>query len=268
MPITLTVDRPDELPEPIRAAAKEADGKFVVEKLPDGWGLDLVAASRGKLTKAEQDLRRAQERLKAFAKDEQGTLYEPDEFRELVTDYGRLKEAQGKAPNIDDLRRQIVAEAENKWSKKYGEAEKAREQLDRELDRTTLEATIGQLVAELGPKEGKAEVVKLLLREKLGIEKKEGKRVVRVRNGDDWMPGGDQDGYMSPKDWALNSLRVQQADMFRGDGESGAGVSQSKGGSRSRFTFPRSKLNGGVAEFNALRAKAKAAGAEVELIDD
>lgn len=269
MPIIIQADTAAELPEGLRPAAKEMNGKFVVEAMPEGWGLDNVAQTRSKLTRAEQDLRRSGERLKAFAKDDKGTLFEPDEFTALLTEHRTLKEAQGRQPNVDEMRKQIVADAEQRLGKKLTEAEKRAVDLERELDNTTLDSAINQLVAEMRPKEGKAEIVRLLLREKLGIDKADGKRNVRVRSADgkDWQSGASQDGFLSPKDYALNVLRTQQADMFQGDGASGAGANGSgNGGRKSKYTFPAADLNGNYSAYEALKKRAAAEGATVEFV--
>lgn len=269
MPITLTADKLDELPEPIRPNAKEANGKFHVDALPDGWGVDHAAQSRAKITKLEQDVKRAAERMKVFAKDEKGTIYEPDEFTALQAEYRALKEAQGKQPNIDELRKQVVADAESRYSKKLTEAEKRAQDLDRELDNAILGSTLDNLLAQSRPREGKAEIVRLLLREHLGLDKADGKRQVRVKDSakpGEWMLGNDPDGYMPAKDYALNNLRVKHADLFEGDGASGAGAtSTGTVPRRAKYTFPASRLNGNASEFLAMKARAAAEGMTVTI---
>ncbi|MFY9345570.1 MAG: hypothetical protein WAT39_23975 [Planctomycetota bacterium] len=272
--ITATADKVDEIPEALRSTAKEENGKFTVQTLPDGWGLDNVAASaqlRSKLTKAEQDAKRAAERMKVFAKDDKGTIYEPDEFTALLNEHKALKEAQGKAPNIEELRKQIAADYDGRYSKKLTEAEKRAQDLDRELDNTTLDAVINQLVAEMRPKDGKAEIARLLLQQKLGIDRADGKRVVRVRtpDGKDWQASASAvDGFLPPKDFALNVLRTQHADMFQGDGASGAGASSASGnGRRNKYTFARSRMKEHMDEYYAMEKQAKADGGQTVVID-
>jgi len=271
MPITITADKSDELPEGLRPTAKENGGKFVVDAIPEGWGIDNVAATRGKLTRYEQDLKRRDERLKAFAKDDKGTLYEPDEFQSLVAEHRTLKESQGKAPNVDELRKQIAADAEARYGKKLTEAEKRAIELERELDNTTLNAEINALVAEMRPKDGKADVARLLLQQALGIDKADGKRAARVRSADgkDWQPGAGPDGYLTPKDYAMNVLRIKHADMFQGDGQSGAGAGPSGGGAGGRrvLRLSRADLKGQAGKVMAQHDKALADGLSVEWTD-
>lgn len=274
MPISIIADQAAEIPEALRPLAKEVDGKFTLTP-PDGWGIDNVAAVRGKQTKLEQDLKRRDDRLKGFSKDDAGNIYEPDEFKAIVDEYRALKDAQGKAPNAEDLRKQVVGEVEGRYKRQLTEAEKRAADLDkraadldRELDNTTLDSVINSLVAEMRPKEGKGDVVRLLLRDKLGIDKSNGRQVrVRTPDGKDWMPGAGPEGFALPKDYALNVLRAAQADMFQGDGASGAGASSTNGARRSRFTFKRDDLNGKVAEFTAMQARAAAEGQKVEIVD-
>lgn len=267
MPITVTADAVTEIPEPLRASAKEVDGKFVLSALPEGFGLDNVAAARGKQTKLEQDLKRAGDRLKSFAKDDKGTIYEAEEFQQLVTDYQRLKAAEGKAPNADELRKSIVAETENRYSGKLTAAEKMAADALAELDHTTLAAVMNEAVAASRPKEGKDEIVRLLLRERLAIEKVDGKRHVRVKAPDGaFLTGNGPDGYTTPKDFALNVLRTQHPDLFAGDGASGAGAGNSGGARKAKYTFAKADLDGKGGEFLALRKRAAAEGLTVELV--
>lgn len=274
MPISITADKPEEFPEPLRQVAKEDGGKFVLPTIPDGWGLDNVAQSRAKLTKLEQDSKRAAERMKAFAKNEKGDIYEAEEFASLLAEHKALKEAQGKQPNIEELRKQINQEAEGRYTKKLTEAERRAAELDRELDGTVLSATINDLVAQMRPKADKADLVRLLLREQLGLDKEDGKRQVRVKDatpgGNGWMLGGNtQDGYMAPKDFALGNLRTKYADLFEGDGASGAGAqSTNSSGRRSKYTFPASKLQTSANEYYAMQKRANAEGLSVEILQN
>lgn len=250
--ITATADTAAEIPEALRSSAKEQDGKFVLSAVPEGWGLDNVAASRGKLTKLETDAKRAGERLKGYAIDDKGTIPEPEQFKEMLAERARLLEAQGKLPNADELRRQAVADAERTYTSKLTaaekraiDAEKQRDELDRLLDNTTLDAAISQLVAEMRPKEGKAEIARLMLREKLRIDKANGKRVPRVLapEGEGYMTGSDADGYMPVRDYALNGIRTKHADLFQGDDAQGAGARSTTGAGGQRiFKLSRSEM--------------------------
>lgn len=275
MPIVITADAVTEIPEPLRTTAKEEGGKFVLQA-PEGWGVENVAAIRGKQTKLEQDLARRDARLKAFAKDEAGTLYEPEEIRESLAELARLREAQGKTPAIEELRKQAVAEAQGAYSRKLTEAEKKAvemekraQDLDRELDTSMLESAISSAIAEMRPKEGKAEIARLLLKERARIDKEEGKRAVRVYDPstNSFMTGSGADGFLGLREFGLSMLRTQHPDMFQGDGQSGAGAGAGPGGRRGGYTFKRSDLNGKASEFLALQARAKAEGKEVTLID-
>lgn len=274
MPITITADAVTEIPEPLRTTAKEENGKFVLQA-PEGWGVENVAAVRGKQTKLEQDLARRDARLKAFAKDEAGTLYEADEFKELLAEHARLKDAQGKAPQLEDLRKQAVAEAQGLYTRKLTEAEKRAveaekraAELDRELDNSTLDSAINSAIAEMRPKEGKAEVIRYMLQARARIDKEDGKRAVRVNDPatNSYMTGSGPDGFLGIREFGLNMLRTQHPDMFQGDGASGAGAGAGPG-RRTGYTFKKSDLNGNVSEFHALQARAKAEGKEVVLVD-
>jgi hypothetical protein len=269
MPISIIADKVEEIPEALRTTAKEDNGKFVLQQMPDGWGIDNVAVGRQKLTKLEQDLKRRDDRLKGYAIDDKGTIPEPDQFKEMLAELARLKEAQGKAPDIEKLRKQIVDDAEQRWGKKLSEAEKAQAAALAELDDTVREASISGLLAELRPKSGKADLVKLLLREKVRLDKAEGKRVARPVGADgNFLPGPGPDGYMPLKDWGMNSLRTQYADLFEGDGASGAGATGTGGRVGANvLTFKRSDLNGKAGQFLELQRRAAKEGKTVEIID-
>lgn len=275
MPITITADAVTEIPEPLRTTAKEENGKFVLQA-PEGWGVENVAAVRGKQTKLEQDLARRDARLKAYAKDEAGTLYEPDEIKESLAELARLREAQGKAPQLEDLRKQAVAEAQGLYTRKLTEAEKRAAdfekraaELDRELDNSTLENAISSAIAEMRPKEGKAEIARLLLKERARIDKEEGRRAVRVNDpaGNGFMTGSGPDGFLGIREFGLNMLRTQHPDLFQGDGASGAGAGAGPGRRTSGYTFKRADLQNNAGAFLALQRRAKAEGKPVEIID-
>lgn len=282
MPITIQADDASELPEQIRGEAKNVNGKFVVEKLPDGWQpvahVAPLLADRAKLTTVTSDAKRYQERLKQFAIDDKGTLPEPDAYREQLADYARLKELAGKQPNVEDLRKQFATDFEGRYSaklqaeqKRASDAEKRAQDLDQALDSAVLNSAVNEFIAEMRPKEGKAEIVRMLLQRDLGIEKADGKRIVRVRGGDgqSWLTGNGADGYALPKDYAVNVIRTKHADMFQGDGVGGAGATNTNGSPRRNvLTFKRSDLNGKAQEFFTLQQRAKAEGKQVELIDD
>lgn len=281
MPITIQADDANELPEQIRGEAKNVNGKFVVEKLPDGWQpvahVAPLLADRAKLTTVTSDAKRYQERLKQFAIDDKGTLPEPDAYREQLAEYARLKEQAGKQPNADELRKQLAADYEGRYAgkltaaeKKIVDAEKRAQELDQALDNAILSSSINELIAEMRPKEGKAEIVRMLLQRDLGIEKVEGKRIVRVRgaDGNSWQIANTADGYASPKDYAMNVVRVKQADMFQGEGSGGAGASNTNSASRRNVVqISRSALNGKANEMQAIYERAKKEGRSVEFVD-
>jgi hypothetical protein len=269
MPVIITADTQEELPEGLRAVAKEADGRFVIDKLPDGWGVDNVGAYRQKLTQAEKDAKRRDDRLKGYAKDDKGTLWEPEEIRAALAEVEQLKSARDKAPNLDEMRKSYERDAEAKWRPKYeGEAKRVAE-LDSDLDRTKMDAVVGQILAEAGAKDdASAQLLQIAMRDRFVIDKSDGKRVVRVKQGDGYMTGTDEDGYCSPKTWVNSYLKMTYPALFRGDDQSGAGASGTSGaGQKRRFTFKRSDINGKAGEFIALQERAKKAGETVHIID-
>lgn len=270
MAITITADKVDELPEPIRGSAVEQNGKFLLQQLPDGWGVDNVAAYRSKATKAEQDAKRAAERMRAFAKDDKGTIYEPDEFQALLQEHRALKEAQGKQVDVEAFKRQFQADAEKKWGAELAAERKAREELDAMLDRTMTDAETNALVAMLRPKDGNQEVVKLLLREAVRVDKRDGKRAMRAvgQNGEFLVSSTSEDGYVSPKEYAQTVLRTKYAHLLESESSGGAGATSS--GSRrgpGTYQFKRSELATNAPAFIEMQKRAKAEGKTVELID-
>jgi hypothetical protein len=236
-----------------------------------------LLADRAKLTTVAQDAKRYQERLKQFAIDDKGTLPEPDAYREQLAEYARLKEQAGKQPNVEELRKQFATDFENRYTgkltaaeKRIAEAEKRAQDLDRDLDNATLGSAINELIAEMRPKEGKAEIARMILMRDLAIEKADGKRIVRVRgaDGQSWQAGNGPDGYASPKDYALNVVRTKHADMFQGDGVGGAGASSTNGAARRNVVqIKRSDINGKAHEVAAVMAQARKDGRTVEFID-
>lgn len=267
MPVIITADKPEELPEGLRPAAKDIDGKFVVEKLPEGWGVDNVGAYRQKLTKAEQDAKRREDRLAQYRKDEQGNLWEPDEIKAAFEEAQKLKAERDKAPNLDEIRRQYSAEYEKQWRPRWETEKKRADDLDSQLDRMLLQSEINDVLAQTRPKDGKAELLQSLLLTQFAVDRSNGKRAVRVRSSDGFVPGNDEDGFMKPLTWALNVLKTKHADLFVGDDQSGAGVSGSSGVSgRGVYKFPRAELQRRAQDYTALVKKAKSEGKTVELV--
>lgn len=271
MPINIIADKADELPEPIRAAATEQNGKFVVQQLPDGWNLAHEAAYKTKLTKAEQDLKRRDERLRGFAIDDNGTIPEPDAFRALLQEHRSLKEAQGKLPNIDEIRKQTRAEAEQQHRTRIAELEKALADHDRALDNSVLNAEINSLVAQLRPKDGKADLVSLLLRDRLTLEKDGIERKVRVRSkdGKGYELGNGSDGFMPAKDYVMSTVRAQLADILEAEQSGGAGATGSgnRTASANVVRISRASLNGHADEAMVAYKKALAEKKKIEFID-
>jgi hypothetical protein len=273
MSINIIADKAEELPEPIRNAAVEQNGKFVVQQLPDGWGVDHVASYKTKLTKAEQDLKRRDERLRAFAIDDAGNIPEPDQFKALLAEHRQLKEAQGKQPNVEELFRKAKAEAEAPYAKKLSDLEKALAEHDRALDNSVLDAEINALLAALRPKDGKADLVKLMLRDRLTLEKEGTSRKVRVRAKDGstspYELGNGPDGFMPAKDYVMGTLRATLADILEAEQSGGAGATGS--GNRrigsNVITFKRSDLQTKANQLIELQKRAKAEGKVVEIID-
>lgn len=280
MPITIQADDASELPEPIRGEAKNVNGKFVVEKLPDGWQpvahVAPLLADRAKLPTLTADNKRYQERLRQFAIDDKGTLPEPDAYREQMAEYARLKESAGKQPSVEQMRQQFATDFENRYSakltaeqKRVADAEKRWADTEAELDKTVKASEINALVAEMRPKEGKAEIARMILQEALGLDKADGKRVMRVRGPDgNWMVGTGADGFMSPRDYAMSVVRTKHADMFQGDGVGGAGATNTSGSARRNVVqIRKADLNGKGNEAIAAYNAAIKEGKTVQFID-
>ena len=272
MPINIIADKAEELPEPLRQNAQEQGGKFVVSQLPDGWGVDHVAAYKTKLTKAEQDLKRRDERLRGFAIDDAGKIPEPDEFKGMLAELARLKEAQGKQPNVEELFRKAKAEAEAPYAKKLADLEKSLSEHDRALDNSVLNSEINALIAAMRPKEGKADLLRLFLRDKLTLEKEGVDRKIRVRakegSTSPYELGNGPDGFMPAKDYVMGTLRAQVADLLEAEMSGGAGATSSGGRRGSNVvTFKRSELQTKANQFIELQKRAKAEGKTVEIVE-
>lgn len=271
MPINIIADKADELPEPLRQNAQEQGGKFVVSQLPDGWGVDNVASYRAKMTKAEQDARRAAERMKVFAKDEKGTIYEPEEFQALVQEHRALKEQQGKQVDVEAWKRQYQSEFERAHGAKLTAAQKQVEELDAMLDRTMTDAEINALVAAARPKEGNQEVIRLLLREVLKVDKREGRRALRVAgaNGDYLISATSEDGYVAPKDYLTSVFKTKYAHLLEPEQSGGAGATGSGGRTAPAnvVRISRASLNGHADEAMAAYKKAMAEKKKIEFVD-
>lgn len=111
MAFRIVADSQNDLPEGLRAAAKSDGGKFIVESLPDGWGLEDVAGMKATLS-AERTQRKAAEKSLASYEG----IDDAAAAREALTQMraGTLKSSK----ELEEFRKQLEAKVGADLAKK------------------------------------------------------------------------------------------------------------------------------------------------------
>lgn len=143
MALVITADRPDELPEALRAIAKEVAGKFVVGELPQGFALENVQGLKNALAEEKAGRKAAEKRASliegladedvpaaksALEQQKAGTLKSAKE----IEDYRKALEEKGSAE---------VRKVQDKLSKR--EAQLRKQMVDTEWTKHLVEAGFG-----------------------------------------------------------------------------------------------------------------------------
>ena len=111
MAFRIVADSQNDLPEGLRAAAKSDGGKFIVESLPDGWGLEDVAGMKSTLSAERTQRKNAEKALAAFE-----GIDDAAGAREALVQMraGTLKSSK----ELDEFRKQLEAKVGSDLAKK------------------------------------------------------------------------------------------------------------------------------------------------------
>jgi len=139
MPFRIVADKADELPEGLRAQAKQVDGKFVVESLPEGWEVGDTVGLRLRLSEERTARKDAEKALAAFEGIEDAAAAR-EALQQLKA--GALKGSK----EIDDFRKQLEAKVAADLAKKDATLGSLQGQLREQL----VESAAQKAIAEAG----------------------------------------------------------------------------------------------------------------------
>lgn len=140
---TLTADSLDELAEPLRAAAKEVGGKFVVNGLPEGFAVENVKGLRSAL----QTTREERDAEKAAAKAFREAGLTPEQAKEAAEAY--MQKKAGKLTSNEELAA-FKKQLEDKFANDSASIKKGLDEAEAELRENLIRGELGPVIAQMG----------------------------------------------------------------------------------------------------------------------
>ena len=139
MAFRIVADKADELPEGLRAQAKQVDGKFVVDSLPEGWEIGDTVGLRKFLSEERTARKAAEKSLQAYEGIEDAAA-----AREALSQLkaGALKGSK----EIDEFRKSLEAKVAADLAKKDATLGSLQGQLREQL----VESAAQKAIAEAG----------------------------------------------------------------------------------------------------------------------
>jgi hypothetical protein len=161
MPIALVADSPDELPEALRATAKEQGGKWHVAALPAGFGIENIQGLKSALADERTGRKTAEAMAKRWAE-----LPEDADPSEVKKAFDALKAGTLKSSkDIEDYKAQL----EGKMAAQIKAANEAKAKADAQLAKLLVDGQLTQALAAHGFGRNAA-LLTPLLREKISVE--------------------------------------------------------------------------------------------------
>jgi len=247
MPITITADAIDELPESLRASAKtNDDGRVVVESLPDGFSIENVQGLRRSLGSERSVTKILRDKLREFgyrlSDDGQKWVEEGIEPERAKAAIEAIESGSHKSSKeIEDFKAELKKRIDDERAKLSGENSLLMEQL-----RETL---IEQQAAAAFTKHGGAEALRVLMpfaRTAAKVEKGADGKLRTVIYGEDGKQRFDANGApMGWDDW-VQELRGSQdmKQLFRTKETGGAGSASQSGGPAKAVQADLNNLSG------------------------
>ena len=239
-----TIASLDAVPEAVRGFYVAKDGIGFILDLEDdakGFGLDNIAALRGKLAERDTTITRLNERLQAYKKDD-GSLSTPEE---IASERGKAKSLEEqiatlKSKNLSDEQKlqQLVAEAKRPLEAKLTAAESKAERLSKVARSAAIAKQVDAAVAKLNPLKEWEPAVRRELTAALDAKEnaETGDYTVYVRNAETGTPRMSsrmaQDGPMSVGEYAEGEFATTYKQYLSGDNRPGAGVGSNPGDAR------------------------------------
>lgn len=221
MPFRIVADTPEDLPEGLRAQAKQEGDKLVVSGLPDGWGIEDIGGLRNSLGEERTSRKALEKALKAFEGIEDAAAAR-SALEQMKA--GSLKSAK----ELEEFRKQLEEKVAADLAKK--------DQLAQGLTKQLREIMVDQAITEAIAKEGGN--LRLLLPVVRGAVKSEttadGTLAVTLVGEDGKELVSKVDGSTKPMGISefVSGLK-QHADYraaFSGSGVGGSGASHTAGG--------------------------------------
>jgi len=222
----------DAVPEAQREFYTQHDsGDYVLDVEPvDGWGLENIAALRGKLDATTTDLERQKKRLQGFAKED-GSLYTPEEIAALSTDLtARGKEIENlrsKDKSADDKIRDAVAQAKGPILDELNKIKASSERYKKAAQDGYRDKVKGEVLSHLKPQDEWRDMISRDLDARIEIIEREDGSFTHafVKDGNKLMSAKQGfDGPMTADEFAAGDYRQQFARCLEGDGKKGAGI--------------------------------------------
>ncbi len=227
MPISITADALDELPEALRASAKEAGGKFVVGSLPTGFAVENVHGLKSALSEEKAARKAAEQRAKLLGDDTEDDIAEARRARDAMR-AGQLK----SSTDIDAFKKALEEKSAGELKRRDEKLSKREVQLRKVLIDN---AATTHLI-----KAGGGDALRLLLpivRDAAHVEEdeKSGELRIVLRDGEGRPLISKKPGNNDPMEWDefVTSLR-EQPDLkscFKIQATGGSGAASQSGGS-------------------------------------
>lgn len=161
MPVTLIADSPDELPEALRAVAKEQGGKWHVASLPAGFAVENVQGLKNALAEERTQRKAAESAAKRWA-----DLPDDADPSEVKRAFDAMKAGTLKSSKELD---EFKAALEGKTKAQIDAAMAAKAKADAQLSKLLVDGQLTQALAAAGF--GKhAHILTPMLRERIAVE--------------------------------------------------------------------------------------------------
>jgi len=252
MPIALTFDTREAVPEALKDHVAEKDGKFIFEAEP----LSVVADTNGKLKKLRADLDAKTAKLGRFAKFD---ALEDAELEELHT-LRELKKA-GKPLTVDEKAEleRLHAKQTGKLTTELAARDEKLTAAERELKHYKLTAPLRNVALKAGvlPEDLDVVMLETSSRFKLG---EDSKQIITL----------DEDGDESdvtPKDFFEKLYKARRPKFYAGSGAGGSGAqNNTTGGKSGSHTLSRADAKD-PAKYRRAKEAAEKAGQELVILE-
>lgn len=279
--LKLRIPTLETVPEAQRALYRAMDGGgFILdhEPDPDGYGIDNLAAIRGKLDEKGRDFDRVNTRLQAFKKAD-GSLYTAEELQVLVGQNNDLTKTVETLKDKSKTSEQVIQESVTR-AKQPLEAELAKMKGSVERYRTSSHnaersRVVGKGLDILKPQDRWRKYIASDLERRIEIRELDDGTLTHVILDDNRKPRMSsltgRDGAMDIEEYAKGAeMRTAFGDLLQGDGKQGADITQPNDGGRNQ---PPRKTGGNVVlpkgytqvQFENAYKQAKEQGGEVVL---